>query len=635
MKGHESDENAARSDLFAGRFQILEKLGDGATGDVFKVTDSVLNRQAAIKLLRFRNEERKILRFQREAKASSKLKHPGLIEVYDFGIADDGTPYLVMELIEGNSLESVLKNIEKMDTDRALRIASLTAEAMQHAHAHKVVHRDLKPSNIMIVNEGKKEQVKVLDFGLAAILEDDGVARTLTPNSLGFAGTPYFMSPEQASKTGVDERADVYSLGCILFSLIAGRPPFIGESTMQTVELHKTAEVPNLRELVADGKISTILIKTIEKMLAKNPAQRFQNMTEVKSALDACRSDANPSDANPSDALFEQSQKEKAPSKDSRRLKFVPIAIVSAAAVMIGVIACYFAAPLMVQSSDPKNTVKMAKTSGILDPLAASDDLKVDFNMAASVAGDNSGDIALSPSMQLNGEGIDDLTIENILIGNPNLEKIMISDARVTDKCTALMVNSNKLFGIHLEYCPNITNAALLPFKRIKHLETLNLRGSTGITDQGMDTLAACKSLNQILLGNNKNITVRGVEKLAGIPKLFHLGLGDTGVRGKDFLVLKKLPRLVYLSMDHCKLDQSDVDAIAELKFLKAFSMTSSSISDKGLMKLAELPNLEVLKMASSDGHSLLSVTRLKQKIGRRCLVETEQPYRGVFSLKR
>lgn len=631
MNAHESNENASRSDLFAGRFQMLEKLGDGAAGDVFKVKDTVLKRKAAIKLLRFKNEERKILRFQREAKASSKLKHPGLIEVYDFGIADDGTPYLVMALVEGISLETLLKNNESLETDRALRIASLTADAMQHAHAHKVVHRDLKPSNIMIVNEGPKEQVIVLDFGLAAIIEEDGMASTMNPGSLGLAGTPNFMSPEQAVRTGVDERTDIYSLGCILFNLIAGRPPFVGESTMETIELHKNADIPKLQELVPGRKISRLLTNTIAKMLAKNPSDRFQNMAEVTSALEACRAESSSPDSP-----FDQGQQEKEAKTPNKRLKLVPVVVICATALLTA-IALYVSAPLLVQSSDPEETRKIANEAAKTDSFPASEDITVDFNMAASVAGDTTtGEIELTPSMQLNGDAIVDRTIENILSGNPKLERIAISDAQVTDACTEAMANCKNLYTVSLEYCPKITDRALLPFRHMGKLETVGLRGSKGITDRGLETLADCPQILRLFIGNNKNLTVRGVEKLAVMPRLYHLGLGDTSVRGSDLLVLKKFRNLLYLSMDYCTLDENDAAAIAELKFLKCLSLTNSTISDKALLKLAELPILEDMKMSGTKGHSLVAVALFKQKIGQRCVVETEQPYRNVqFRIKR
>ncbi len=625
MNAHESDENAARSDLFAGRFQVLEKLGDGATGDVFKVKDTVLKRKAAIKLLRFKNEERKILRFQREAKVSSKLKHPGLIEVYDFGIADDGTPYLVMALVEGISLETLITTNERLETDRALRIASLAAEAMQHAHAHKVVHRDLKPSNIMIVNAGPKEQVIVLDFGLAAILEEDGMASTMNPGSLGLAGTPNFMSPEQAVRTGVDERTDIYSLGCILFNLIAGRPPFLGESTIETIELHKNADIPKLQEFVPEKKISRLLTNTIEKMLAKNPSDRFQNMAEVSSALEACRTELS-SPEGP----FDQGALEREAKTQNKRLKLLPVAVIFTMAILAAT-ALYFSAPLMVQSSDPKETQRIATDAAKTDSSSASEDITLDFNMAASVAGDTStGNIELSPSMQLNGEAIVDRTIENILAGNPKLERIAISDARVTDACTKLMEDCKNLYVVNLEYCPKLTDKALLPFRQMRKLETLGLRGSKGFTDRGLETLAECPQLVQLLIGNNKNFTARGVEKLTVLPRLYHLGLGGTGVRGNDLLVLKKFRRLVYLSMDYCTLDEKDAAAIAELEFLRYLSLTNSTISDKALLKLAEIPTLEDLKMSGTKGYTLVGMALFKQKVGQRCIVETEQPYRSV-----
>lgn len=626
MAINDGNEEVARSGLFVGRFEIREKLGEGATGDVYKVKDTILKRKAAIKFLRFRNnEERKVLRFQREAKASSKLKHLGLIEVYDFGIADDGTPYLVMELIEGDSLEAVLKESGSMETHRALRIASLTAEAMQHAHAHKVIHRDLKPSNIMIVNSGPKEQVKVLDFGLAAILEDDGVARTMNSSSLGLSGTPNYMSPEQANRKGVDERADIYSLGCILFNLIAGRPPYLGESTMATIEQHMRAEVPDLRKLAPERRISTLLNSTVTKMLDKDPARRFQNMTEVISAIDACRQEST------TDINAEQPQEKTVTARNKPGLKPIPITVLFTA---IGLTATVYYFSVPVKNPRAKPTVKSTLIRAKSTPQADAPDLV--FNIAASVAGDTTGDVPLTQRMQLNGEAITDGVVSNILNDNPTIERLNLSETTVTDKCTALMIKNKNLKIINLISCKSLTNDALLPFQRMPQLETLNLRGSTGITDKGLETLSKCPQLIEILVGNNPNITARGVEKLAVLPVLCHIGLGNTSVKGTDFQVLDKLKKVALLTLEFQTIDVEDTKAIAKLKFVKYLQLTSSRMSDEALLELAEMPNLEVLRLAATKGYSPVALALLNQKIEGHCTIEMEQPYKGLhFNIKR
>jgi serine/threonine-protein kinase len=204
----------------AGRYELVEVIGRGGMGTVYRASDLVLRRPVAVKLLPgplADQDPTSVARFEREARAAAALNNPAVVAVYDTG-ADETTRFIVMELISGDSLEAILRDDGPLDPDRAAGIASRVADALAAAHAAGIVHRDIKPANVMVAEDGS---VKVLDFGIARAMD----ATTVTQNA-SVLGTAAYMAPERALGKPADERSDIYSLGCVLYALLAGHPPF-------------------------------------------------------------------------------------------------------------------------------------------------------------------------------------------------------------------------------------------------------------------------------------------------------------------------------------------------------------------------------------------------------------------------
>src|SRR5262245_47171014 len=217
---------------FAGRYQLVEKIGQGGMGAVYKAIHTRMNRTCAIKLLAADQAEGQnpVERFNREAQMASRINNPHAVVIYDFGETDDEVLYLVMEYVEGESLGRALIRERTFTPARACSIARQIAEALSAAHALGIVHRDLKPDNVMLSNrQGESDYVRVLDFGIAkAVSHDSGEDLTQT----GFVlGTPAYMSPEQLSGEKLDARSDVYSLALMVYQMLSGRLPFEGENT--------------------------------------------------------------------------------------------------------------------------------------------------------------------------------------------------------------------------------------------------------------------------------------------------------------------------------------------------------------------------------------------------------------------
>jgi serine/threonine protein kinase len=261
----------------AGRYELGEVIGRGGMGAVYRAVDLVLGRSVAVKMLPGAladQDPTSVARFEREARAAAALSHPSVVSVYDAGV-DETARFIVMELISGRSLEAILRDGGPLEPDRAAVIAARVADALAAAHAAGIVHRDIKPANVMIASDGS---VKVLDFGIARAM--DGT--TLTQNA-SVVGTAAYMSPEQALGKPADERSDIYSLGCVLYALLAGHPPFSGDGAAAILNQHANVAPRPLG--AKNGRIAPGLDALVLQMLAKSPEDRPQSAAEVRDRL--------------------------------------------------------------------------------------------------------------------------------------------------------------------------------------------------------------------------------------------------------------------------------------------------------------------------------------------------------------
>jgi serine/threonine-protein kinase len=252
-------------------------------GEVYRAQHEILGRSAAVKVLKHEltEDETLVSRFINEAKAASAIRHPGIVEVLDFGVTEDGRSYLVMEFLEGEALSKRIETRKRLPDHEAAELGRGIARALEAAHAKGIVHRDLKPDNIFIVPDvDTGERPKVLDFGIAKLADTN--SRNTQTGAL--MGTPMYMAPEQARAAAqIDHRADLYSLGCILYELVVGEPPFVGTGAGEIIALHMfETPVPPRKRVIS---VSPALEAVILKLLAKEPADRFQSAAQVAEAL--------------------------------------------------------------------------------------------------------------------------------------------------------------------------------------------------------------------------------------------------------------------------------------------------------------------------------------------------------------
>ncbi|MFN8552445.1 MAG: protein kinase [Candidatus Obscuribacterales bacterium] len=269
--------------VLADRYEILEVIGGGGMGLVYKARHKLMNRIVAIKMLHKHMISSKdtLKRFQLEAQAASCLSLPNILTVYDFGLTGEGQPYMVMDYLEGTSLADVLENEHHVEPDRAVNIFIQACAGLAHAHQKGVLHRDIKPSNIMLVNFGDQADfVKIVDFGIAKLL-NQGVGELTKTGEV--YGSPSYMSPEQCRGKETDARSDIYSMGCVMYRTLSGRPVFSGEDIIELL-FKQVSEPP--APFDTELNIPPDLEAVIFKALAKDPADRYQNMNEFKEALE-------------------------------------------------------------------------------------------------------------------------------------------------------------------------------------------------------------------------------------------------------------------------------------------------------------------------------------------------------------
>jgi serine/threonine-protein kinase len=274
------------------RYRVLRLLGEGGMGRVYEGEHLLIERRVAIKVLRedFTRRPDVVERFRREAKSASRIGHPNIVDVLDFGEAPNGASYFVMELLQGEDLADVLSRYGQLPPERAVLIAFQCCHALAAAHDKGVVHRDMKPENVFLVErEGAPDFVKLVDFGVAKMSELDALKEgsgKLTRTGVIF-GTPEYMSPEQAAGHAPDHRADIYALGITLYELLTGRVPFEGASFMSVLTKHANKALPPLRELNPNVNASPELEAVVLRALTKDREARFQTMRELAQALEA------------------------------------------------------------------------------------------------------------------------------------------------------------------------------------------------------------------------------------------------------------------------------------------------------------------------------------------------------------
>ena len=554
LKPEEEDDPAPAKLPFAfGEYTVIEKIGTGGMGQVFKALHRRMDRIVALKILPegMVKSVDALARFQQEVRSAAKLIHPNIVTAYDAG-EQEGSPFLVMELIEGRDLLRHAQEHGPLPIEKAVDYILQTAKGLEYAHSKGIIHRDIKPANLLL---GVNGTVRILDMGLASFrpAEDEALA-----------GTVDYLAPEQTGETRqADERSDIYSLGCTLFFLLTGKPLYEGKTVIQKVLAHREQAIPSLPTLDA----------VFQKMVAKKPEARYQSMTEVIQAL----------------------QKNTAPSKHRKGL-WLGIA----ASVLLVVVGAIWFFAISTKNDDPKND-DPAKRAGNDDSSKTPDDPSfAQDRKAAEWVLKVGGSLAL-----ISGKA-------NAKLGLPEkpfqIRTITLDNRPIADEGLQHLQGLGRLEQLRMNGTP-ITNAGLAYLKDLPRLETVELRG-TRITNEGLKPLLSHPLIWLDL--SSTLITDQGLEHLKGFPKLQQLRLNGLKITDAGMEHLAGLPSLHLLEVAGTQISDAGLKHVRKLNNLNWLMLTGTKVSDAGLEELKGLPGLRTLWLERTKNVTEEGVAKLK-----------------------
>ncbi|MDX2107524.1 MAG: protein kinase [Candidatus Melainabacteria bacterium] len=578
-------QNKPLPEKIADRYVVRHVIGSGGTGMVVNAYDPHLDLDVAIKILNYDESGMTAVRLQREAMAAGKLNHLNIARVFDFGQTADGSPYMVMELLHGKSLDVLLKQRGSLPLAEALPIFIQLCEGLNFAHSVGIVHRDLKPANVFV----SKGQVKIFDFGVAKF---ENVDQSLT-TTRDLIGSPLYVSPEQARRDESDLRADIYSLGCLMYEVLTGETPFQGATVLETLKMHSSSPPPRLGD-----EFPPAMQDLVEHCLQKRPENRPQNLSEVIEIYHAiqqgsysvpARDDTEDSKPRTSSPAQEK------PDTSKKSLIMMMVAIAASGAIGLGLVFHFLG------QSDKKSSKIVSK------PVQEDDDYKINFAEPAQ-------QIKFQTTVQKGliykiGQQVTDSDLKELQ--GQKLDKLEVGNCMIDGSGLGYLKDAN-LVGL------NVTNSRINDLNvnniiRFKNLEQLAF-SSPFVTDVGLAKLGALKKVRRLMLGGII-VTDKGLAVLDHFPNLISLELYAPNATDEIFAHMRHMKKLELLSLMETSISK---DAGTHLKiFPKLESLDLSGtkeLSDESWQAIAELPlKLFVAKGIKVEKNSLRHFTSHSQ----------------------
>lgn len=509
----------SNSDLEFENYEILSKLGEGGFSDVYLAIQKTLDRRVVLKVLKTNTiNNRAIVRFQNEAKALSKLNHPNIASVYDFGQSAKGDLYLTIEFVDGDDLSTLIQQHDFIEVDDAIDIIIQLCKALDHAHQLGIIHRDIKPANVVITHsvipEGEADisrlHAKLLDFGISKLTEDATEFSAVTVGS-NLLGSPLFMSPEQCEGKPISKFSDHYSLGCVFYNMLCGQPPFLGETALLTMMMHQNEQAEPLAE-VASQEIPDGVERIVETLMSKDPARRYDSLLQVVQELEQIHFPQIPSD--------HESVSESPTARADVNRKMVLVGVLSVL-VLIGFSVFLFYLLDINQVRSTVETLPQEKDAESLLPqmptpaesFRSKTKALTDFQFTDQFAGDE--DMAA-------------------IAEDPRIQRVDVHKSGVSSKGLRKLKNL-KLLMLDTSFCKGVESLDFLedlpwiqvldlhdtaigdkdiPYLiKLKNLKGLRLDGCK-LTNRGLRQLSKSDSLINVMLPINANVSSQTIDKL-------------------------------------------------------------------------------------------------------------------------
>jgi len=612
-------------ECFQNKYVFVDRLAAGGMGVVFKAKQVELERVVAIKMLQTANSTpTSIRRFQIEAQALAKLDHPNLVRVFEMGVTDYGQPFTVMEFVDGMGLDELIADRGHLSMAKAMNVFLQVCDGLAYVHDYGILHRDLKPSNIMLVNPyDENPKVKLVDFGIAKIMDNTSM-KTLTQTGEVF-GSPLYMSPEQAKGTVVDQRADIYSLGCVFYEALSGVPPFWGTSVVEVILKQVGENAKPLNSVVHGNKFPNSLEAIVGRMLEKDPNNRYQSVDQLQKELAALASEHRNWYHIPLPPALEKSSLKPAV---AWTLGIVGVLLLSG-------ISCLIAFYALGEKRDVQNykPFQMDATTLYQIPEEASKtylsakDMKSPSNEPdlnkASAAELRSAKLKViggrEPLVSLDGENcpvetlawlknrkakyiteleaeeqpvaITDATLP--LIQDLPLLLLKVNYTSLTDKSIPVLTKFRNLEELEIDGL-QLTAADCRALHQLKMLSKLNV-GDCGLNDEAFGALCDLKTLKQLGAEFNKAITSQGLAKLPELP-IARLALTATGIDDRSAPIFASLPSLQELQIGDTHITDQSLPYLEKIKSLRSLDLAHTQITDAGLSRL-KMPALMQLRL--------------------------------------
>lgn len=626
----EADKNKAMSQdmhehdiKIAERFRVLSMLGEGGMGAVYLAHDQVLDRQVAVKTMRVKEQTADtIIRFQKEARAIAKLNHGAIMTALDFGVTENGEPYLVLDYQEGETLDSVLGKRTRLSLEEAMTVAMRVCEGLEYAHASGIIHRDIKPSNIYLVDGHLlPDSVKLLDFGLARITLDD---QNLT--NLGTVmGSPLYMSPEQGRGLEVDERSDIYSLGCVFFKMLTGDPPFAGETAMETLQLKANEEPPRLCERVFDFKFPAMAEAILARCIATDKQKRYSNtsalladLRELDEQLEAERQESR--------ARIDSTAYGSEVKVTSRKTK---VALASGAVAILGAATVFFGTMTFQPFDKTHQELRrnIERSAADAEKKRRSEFDGEFFSFPAGLDGSQTFSAA-GPALRFTGipkqkdiERLPELmsktgkktvvfdVVEGPLTGRDlaplipgGVTNLRVSQAILTPEAVDAVSRMNQLRHLVFSGC-KFQSALFKNPALLNKVESLTLN-SCYLEPEDVVSLPRLERVVSIDLGRSHGVTPELIRSLSKLKRLERLGLGGSEIKEGHIKAMCGLPNITQVVL--CDLDAVPLTAVfRELKSLPdlyALPLTDLDFTSRDVDELVKLETITELDLRNIRG---------------------------------